>query len=33
MVAPMAMLAPLVVALAPNILSLRHWDRLLGGVL
>jgi hypothetical protein len=33
MVAPMAMLAPLVIALAPNILSVRHWDRLLGGIL
>ncbi len=32
-VAPMAMLPPLVIALAPNILSVRHWDRLLGGVL
>jgi hypothetical protein len=31
--AAMAMLAPLVIALAPNILSVRHWDRLLGGVL
>jgi len=29
----MAMLPPLVIALAPNILSVRHWDRLLGGVL
>ncbi len=29
----MAMLAPLVIALAPNILSVRHWDRLLGGLL
>ena len=27
------MLAPLVVALAPHILSVQHWDRLLGGVL
>ena len=32
-VAPMAMFAPLVIALAPNILSVRHWDRLLGGAL
>ena len=32
-VAPIAMLAPLVIALAPNILSVRHWDRVLGGVL
>jgi len=28
-----AMLPPVVIALAPNILSVRHWDRLLGGVL
>ncbi len=24
---------PLVISLAPNILAVRHWDRLLGGVL
>jgi hypothetical protein len=28
-----AMLAPLVATLAPNVVSVRHWDRLLGGVL
>jgi len=27
------MLAPVVVALAPNILSVRRWERLLGGLL
>ena len=31
--AALAMLAPVVVALAPNILSVRRWERLLGGLL
>ena len=29
----MAMLAPLVLVLAPNVVSVQHWDRLLGGLL
>jgi hypothetical protein len=28
-----AIVAPLVIALAPNMLSVKHWDRLLGGIL
>jgi hypothetical protein len=31
--AAMATLAPVATALAPHILSVRHWDRLLGGIL
>ncbi len=31
--AAMVMRAPVVTALTPNVLSVRHWDRLLGGLL
>jgi hypothetical protein len=31
--APDVVVPPGVIALAPNVLSVRHWDRLLGGVL